>query len=354
MLPVILLVSLAAGCSPTPSGEAEPTDWSTLPGAVRIGDFPAVKDVSGAYPDLAGAKRWFISWEPIPIAADDRTCWGDWAVPLAAETGRLAVFDDRQGRQYEHGFPAPSIAVYGFATTAGAESAFEHLTGLFERCMGQREKEGARVVQKPIDLPSGLIGYRRVTKTPDGEGGFTDHRDVEFVLRKDNKLVRIWVQEFGVNPDVKQALTLVEPAKSAAGSAPLVKEKPAPGAKRIDRRTHPIAVVKKADLTKVPAIPAGLREQVGRDLVEASADDECPTAISLTVIRTDGFARGSRSRCEAPEGILYIRQGTTWKSVATDPTPSCATLERYRVPSSVAGDWCSVKDGDGGVDYPRS
>ena len=136
---------------------------------MRVGDFPTVKQVAAVYPDLVGAKRWFIPWEPIPVAASDRTCFGDWAVPLAAETGRLAVFDDSQGRQYEPGFPSPTMAVYGFASTAGAKSAFADLTRLFDRCAGNREKDGTAVAQKQLDLPSGLIGYRRVTTTPDGD-----------------------------------------------------------------------------------------------------------------------------------------------------------------------------------------
>jgi hypothetical protein len=102
-----------------------------------------------------------------------------------------------------------------------------------------------------------------------------------------------------------------------------------------------------ADAAKLTGTSKAFRDFVLAELPQGSSDCSGGGSITVEAYRGDGFAVGDVFEC--PGGYRAIwgtNGGSSWRElVGSQDIWSCKDLERYRVPTSIAGDKCFAKGG---------
>ena len=76
--------------------------------------------------------------------------------------------------------------------------------------------------------------------------------------------------------------------------------------------------------------------------------------MTVETLRTDGFASGGVNDCGGYAALWAVVDGD-WKEIqSTQETWGCAALERYEVPSGVAGETCYDYDAQKERSYQQS
>lgn len=98
-----------------------------------------------------------------------------------------------------------------------------------------------------------------------------------------------------------------------------------------------------ADADKLEGAPDAFKTFIGDTARRLVADSTCTdgyVGITVEFLRTDGYAVGGVNDCGGYAALWAVVDGQ-WKEIAgTQEAWECQVLERYEVPSDVAGDTC--------------
>ena len=113
----------------------------------------------------------------------------------------------------------------------------------------------------------------------------------------------------------------------------------------------------RADADKLDRAPASFKRFIGRAAERLAAGSTCAdgyVGITVEFLRTDGYAVGGVNECGGYRALWAVVDGS-WKEVAASQEMwDCAVLERYTVPSEVAGTRCYDYDAQKERDYAAS
>lgn len=104
-----------------------------------------------------------------------------------------------------------------------------------------------------------------------------------------------------------------------------------------------VEVQDRADAAKLHGAPASFKRFIGRTaqrLADQATCDGAYVGVTVEVLRTDGYAAGGVNDCGGYAALWAIVDGR-WKEIGgTQDMWRCRLLEKYGVPSDVAGDKC--------------
>lgn len=111
------------------------------------------------------------------------------------------------------------------------------------------------------------------------------------------------------------------------------------------------------DAQKMTGAPVAFRQFIGRTAQRIADESTCTdgyVGVTVQTLRTDGYAVGGVNDCGGYLALWAAVDGT-WKEVAgSQEMWDCAVLERYTVPSDVAGDACYDYDAQRERRYQQS
>ena len=111
------------------------------------------------------------------------------------------------------------------------------------------------------------------------------------------------------------------------------------------------------DAEKMTGAPVAFRQFIGRTaqgIADGSTCKDGYVGVTVQMLRTDGYAVGGVNDCGGYLALWAVVDGT-WKEVAgSQEMWDCAVLERYTVPSDVAGDACYDYDAQQERRYQQS
>ncbi len=98
-----------------------------------------------------------------------------------------------------------------------------------------------------------------------------------------------------------------------------------------------------ADVRKLDGAPAAFKQFIARtaeELVEKSTCEHAAVGVVVATLRTDGYAVGGVDDCGGYAAMWALVDGQ-WREIqGTQDSWECRTLQRYHVPSDVAGTSC--------------
>jgi hypothetical protein len=98
-----------------------------------------------------------------------------------------------------------------------------------------------------------------------------------------------------------------------------------------------------ADADRLEGAPDDFKQFIGRTAERLAKGSTCTdgyVGVTVETLRTDGYAVGGVNECGGYRALWAIVDGS-WKEVAASQEMwDCAVLERYAVPSDIAGDRC--------------
>jgi hypothetical protein len=104
-----------------------------------------------------------------------------------------------------------------------------------------------------------------------------------------------------------------------------------------------VSVHRRAQAKRLHGAPAPFKRFIGRTaqrITDASSCDDGYVGMTVSRLRTDGFAAGGVNDCGGYAALWALANGH-WKQIeGTQDTWACGPLHRYRVPSSIAGRVC--------------
>jgi hypothetical protein len=103
-----------------------------------------------------------------------------------------------------------------------------------------------------------------------------------------------------------------------------------------------VTVQTRADATKLTGTTRAFRQFVVANVPKGSADCSAGGSISVQAWRADGFAVGDVFECPGGYRAIWGTDGgASWRElVGSQDIWSCRQLQRYHVPTSIAGDKC--------------
>ena len=111
------------------------------------------------------------------------------------------------------------------------------------------------------------------------------------------------------------------------------------------------------DAEAMTGAPAAFKQFIGRTAQEIADGSTCTdgyVGVTVELLRTDGYASGGVNDCGGYRALWAVVDGQ-WKEVAgSQEMWDCAVLERYTVPSDVAGDACYDYDAQQERSYQQS
>jgi hypothetical protein len=112
-----------------------------------------------------------------------------------------------------------------------------------------------------------------------------------------------------------------------------------------------------ADADKLDGAPEGFKRFIGRTaerLADGSTCEDGYVGVTVEFLRTDGYAVGGVNECGGYRALWAVVDGR-WKEIAASQEMwDCAVLERYRVPSEIAGEHCYDYDAQKERDYQQA
>ena len=112
-----------------------------------------------------------------------------------------------------------------------------------------------------------------------------------------------------------------------------------------------------ADADKLEGAPAAFKQFIGRTaerLADGSTCEDGYVGVTVEFLRTDGYAVGGVNECGGYRALWAVVDGS-WKEVAgSQEMWDCAVLQRYTVPSEIAGSRCYDYDAQKERDYEQA
>lgn len=152
------------------------------------------------------------------------------------------------------------------------------------------------------------------------------------------------------------ALTLV----GCSGDEPEPSPDPAPEPELIsydDGESSGVSVESAADADQLEGAPDDFRTFIGdtaQELADASTCEDGFVGVTVTRLRTDGFAVGGVNDCGGYAALWAVVDGEWQEVEGTQEAWECAVLERYEVPSDVVGETCYDYDVNQERDYQQA
>lgn len=116
-----------------------------------------------------------------------------------------------------------------------------------------------------------------------------------------------------------------------------------------DGNSPGVFVEKSADVAELRGAPDDFRAFIGTTIQQVLDDSSCTdgaVGVSVKAVRSDGFASGGVNDCGGYAALWAVVDGS-WKEIeGAQELWDCAVLERFKVPSDIAGDACYDYDGD--------
>ncbi|MGN6577747.1 MAG: hypothetical protein ACTHKG_18905 [Nocardioides sp.] len=112
-----------------------------------------------------------------------------------------------------------------------------------------------------------------------------------------------------------------------------------------------------ADADKLAGAPEGFKQFIGRTaerLADGSTCEDGYVGVTVEFLRTDGYAVGGVNECGGYRALWAVVDGS-WKEIAgSQEMWDCAVLQRYTVPSEIAGSRCYDYDAQKERDYEQA
>jgi hypothetical protein len=112
-----------------------------------------------------------------------------------------------------------------------------------------------------------------------------------------------------------------------------------------------------ADADKLQGAPPAFKRFIGRTaerLADGSTCTDGYVGVTVEFLRTDGYAVGGVNECGGYRALWAVVDGS-WREVAASQEMwDCAVLDRYSVPSEIAGTHCYDYDAQEERDYAVS
>jgi hypothetical protein len=104
-----------------------------------------------------------------------------------------------------------------------------------------------------------------------------------------------------------------------------------------------VEVTNRAQASRLRGAPADFKQFIGETAEKLSQGTTCEGAyvgVTVELLRTDGYALGGVNDCGGYAALWAVVDGS-WKEIGgTQDMWGCRRLERYQVPSDVAGKKC--------------